>query len=798
MYTSLDTLPDNVRSSLEVGSQKQWMAAYNKAIKTSAAGNHRRAIYEAWNAVKNNPDCRFFACYASSSRVDRQNDSVNVDAAYEKIQKQIERGGTIVDTHSNRVVGSFYYAERRRTPSGHPGVYAYGVIMRGEPYFDSTWEAILKAVECPSCKDVRKGVSIGGFALDTSINCDGSSCHRDILDLSIHEISVCREPANPDALISEINLLAKSDSISINGENMNKMNTQGDFDPRANELPEMSGDELSQEAQAKAQAMAGQEEPPASLGNYMQDVSQQSQEEQFVPTVDEIKAFSKKIKNIDRIIREVEGIKRMLDGMGAKQPAAEPAVEDPMSEGPVQKAVAPAGAINPALYAKKKTQELEDAQAQRDKNNARTSAVGAVASGIDSATGAIKDMASGNLMAGMNIARGALSSTGQHLMNQGQKKDAQMVGQAKQDAKDAEDKANNYNANLQRIQNADKNKASGVQSASANTASSTAPVNVSKACDCAVAEGHTRVDAKRCPIDEKLYGDIGDPAESEFLENKEIEKETFMSKEEGMPDAVTIKGKKTATEGPASTTKTISIEVMGKELEKAQRILDDMLKNLNTKKVETDPETGFKETKNSTMLNALSTEEEEEEVAKCGCSQKEADEVPEGDIDDGTEDAIEKCRMTQEQFKAKYAPKKGKSRFKPSKIRIKRVGKEGSSVLMKMDFDFMNGAEDVEEESEEPDEEISASELIAMMVDFLNDNGFEVSVEQEMLDHPEIEEEIEKEPELTDEEIEVIANDPEEVRKAETLGNMMMLKFRMRMAENRLNMQTNNVLEYLL
>ena len=67
-----------------------------------------------------------------------------------------------------------------------------------------------------------------------------------------------------------------------------------------------------------------------------------------------------------------------------------------------------------------------------------------------------------------------------------------------------------------------------------------------------------------------------------------------------------------------------------------------------------------------------------------------------------------------------------------------------------------------------------------------------------MLDHPEIEEEIEKEPELTDEEIEVIANDPEEVRKAETLGNMMMLKFRMRMAENRLNMQTDNVLEYLL
>ena len=186
----------------------------------------------------------------------------------------------------------------------------------------------------------------------------------------------------------------------------------------------------------------------------------------------------------------------------------------------------------------------------------------------------------------------------------------------------------------------DVNRTSGVPPTSANTASKTNPVDMNKSYDCGAVEGDTKLDAKTCCMDNCLSGDMGDPAENEFLKNTEIEEEDFKSKEEGVPDAVTIKGKKTATEGPASTTKKVPIESMSKDLEKVQKALDDMLKSLNTKKVDTDPKTGFKGAKNSTMLNATSTEEEE--VAKCGCTEKKADEMPEGELDDGTEDEIEK------------------------------------------------------------------------------------------------------------------------------------------------------------
>ncbi len=213
IYDCIEILPDNVKASLDETGQKKWMDAFNKTVKKSKMGkSYRDAVFEAWQAVRDYPGCRYFSGLVSTEDLDKQNDVVEVNKAFEKIAKHIERGGTMVDTHTNRTVGSFIYVEKTKSRTGQPAIKAHSVIFQGEPYYDSAWEQIKKGQNCPTCRDVRKGFSIGGFALDTKNTCDSTGCHREILDMSIHEISICQEPANPEAVIQDVNMMAKSES----------------------------------------------------------------------------------------------------------------------------------------------------------------------------------------------------------------------------------------------------------------------------------------------------------------------------------------------------------------------------------------------------------------------------------------------------------------------------------------------------------------------------------------------------------------------------------------------------------
>lgn len=213
IFDCTEILPDNVKAALDETGQKKWMEAFNKTVKKSKNEKpYREAIFEAWQAVKDYPGCRYFSGLVSTEDLDKQNDVVEVNKAFEKISKHIERGGTMVDTHTNRTVGSFIYVEKTKSRTGKPAIRAHAVIFQGEPYFDAAWEQIKKGQNCPTCRDIRKGFSIGGFALDTKNTCDSTGCHREILDMSIHEISICQEPANPEAVIQDVNMMAKSES----------------------------------------------------------------------------------------------------------------------------------------------------------------------------------------------------------------------------------------------------------------------------------------------------------------------------------------------------------------------------------------------------------------------------------------------------------------------------------------------------------------------------------------------------------------------------------------------------------
>ena len=197
-----------------------WMDAFNSVVKKSGnKKSYRDAVYEAWKLVKSYPGCRFFSGFVSTEDLDKQNDVVAVEKAYEKIINHVNRGGTMVDTHTNRTVGAFIYAEKAMNKTGKQGIKAYSVVYQGEPYYDTVWQQIKKGMECPTCVDVRKGYSIGGFALDAKNVCGIDGCHREILDMSIHEISVCQDPANPEAVIQEVNMMAKADSEVCKDEN---------------------------------------------------------------------------------------------------------------------------------------------------------------------------------------------------------------------------------------------------------------------------------------------------------------------------------------------------------------------------------------------------------------------------------------------------------------------------------------------------------------------------------------------------------------------------------------------------
>lgn len=111
IYDCVECLPDNVKAALDENGQKMWMDAFNKTVKKSKTRkSYRDAVFDAWQMVKNYEGCRYFSGMVSTEDLDRQNDVVEVNKAFERIAKHIERGGTMVDTHTNRTVGSFGFA----------------------------------------------------------------------------------------------------------------------------------------------------------------------------------------------------------------------------------------------------------------------------------------------------------------------------------------------------------------------------------------------------------------------------------------------------------------------------------------------------------------------------------------------------------------------------------------------------------------------------------------------------------------------------------------------------------------
>lgn len=826
MYNSLETLPDNVRASLDRDTQKYWMSVYNDSIKKNAP--HRNAVYRAWESVKATPSCRYFAGFVSTDRVDKQNDSVIVKGAYDKISKFIERGGFITDTHSNRLVGSFFHAELRKTNSGGEGVYAQGVIFRGEPYFDTTWTAIKKAVDCPTCHDVRKGTSIGGFALDTKVTCNGMQCHRDIIDLSIHEISVCADPANPDAVIDQINHFAKSDSVIPDGSDVMKkalVETQ-EVAPANGEMPMRSEDEMNAMAETgaeEAQAMAseGEEQQGGGLIEATDAAAQGNPEEGMMPTVEEIKAFKEKLKNVDKIIREISSIKESLMAVGgddsgrAGVDAATGATE--VAEGVVKKDYDEYGGRNP-YWAENRDVHGKDKY------------INAPANAISNVAGLTGDMftaaGSGNVIgAGMSAVKGQadkLQTAARNSSEASKQKEIDRrlkernrlaeqrktppvtktpptakaptagattatkpsglttLGEDTEEERKAENAttasatnltaakqlANKVGVPSQAKQNTDKLRDIQAKKKGEST-SGVQGTKVGKSCGCMDTEVHTPITEKKCPMKPLLYGDQIDPEKLKFLDAKDYEEKTNPVKKGekgGMEGAVKLKDWKTAKEGPASEEK--EDKTIGKSDMEAH-IKDDM-----------------KEEQKIIDVAKKMKDEDKKELEKSA--------------------AIDCAKK----FLAKYGPKNEERTVKEGGTSsIKNMGKEGKEVFMKSNDEFEENMEENVEETEEPEAEfeeenldegadelvegvediveeeeheeiMTAKELISMVMQFLQENGVEVGAQSAPMDNPEIEGIIEKP------ESEIAFESYQDMADAECMGKMAMHKMQATFIEN--------------
>ena len=147
---------------------------------------------------------RLISGWISVEVVDREGEIVDIDDLKRALVKYFDRGAPLLFAHSNKPVGRILSWEERVHPeTGRRGIYVIAKIFRNYSIDDVVWELI---------KEGRiTGFSIGGQAekhVATSED-GGEAVIRKNLELM--EVSLVDRPANPYAVIDEVNVLAKGE-----------------------------------------------------------------------------------------------------------------------------------------------------------------------------------------------------------------------------------------------------------------------------------------------------------------------------------------------------------------------------------------------------------------------------------------------------------------------------------------------------------------------------------------------------------------------------------------------------------
>jgi phage head maturation protease len=146
---------------------------------------------------------RIFEGWATVEIVDKQGDIIPIDEVEKAFDIYVKNGGAIVENHSNKVVGRVI-SWKREKKNGVDGIYIVGQIFEGLEPYDEVWEKVKNGI--------YKGLSFGGRAGKKAVVKYNGKFVDVLQDITPLEISLCENPANPEALIEAVSV-AKSEDI---------------------------------------------------------------------------------------------------------------------------------------------------------------------------------------------------------------------------------------------------------------------------------------------------------------------------------------------------------------------------------------------------------------------------------------------------------------------------------------------------------------------------------------------------------------------------------------------------------
>lgn len=145
-------------------------------------------------AYEENQD-RIFEAYATYEEIDKQGDLVKADGIADAIPIWLDRGGTILDSHTNKHIGKGLEYDSQIVKEKR-AVWLKSKIFSGRLAHnidDEAWNKIQKRE--------YKGLSIGAQTFTKFRECNDKQCYNVIPSVQLYEISVVRDPANGGALI---------------------------------------------------------------------------------------------------------------------------------------------------------------------------------------------------------------------------------------------------------------------------------------------------------------------------------------------------------------------------------------------------------------------------------------------------------------------------------------------------------------------------------------------------------------------------------------------------------------------
>ena len=160
---------------------------------------------------------RIFEGIATVEMVDKQNDLTVRDVLYDQFPVWMKRGAPINDSHSNRVVGKGLDYQKVTIKSGGkslPAIKLTGQIYTDTEADDKVWKQIQSGE--------YKGLSFGGAAKNKTrmrVRKDGRVINK-LDDLEMYEVSICKSPVVPLALITSYSQVAKAVESGVDPSTM--------------------------------------------------------------------------------------------------------------------------------------------------------------------------------------------------------------------------------------------------------------------------------------------------------------------------------------------------------------------------------------------------------------------------------------------------------------------------------------------------------------------------------------------------------------------------------------------------